>query len=103
MAGSVSEWFKVPVLKTGISEKVSGVRILPDPSSLHNYNYIKRLCLFVFGKTSKKEENHKSHVFITAFQEKLKCLPCFGLRASGLLLKKIQGWSVVLFPAFKKK
>lgn len=27
----MSEWFKVPVLKTGIPEKVSGVRILLHP------------------------------------------------------------------------
>jgi hypothetical protein len=27
----VSEWLKVPVLKTGIPTKVSGVRILPYP------------------------------------------------------------------------
>ena len=92
MAGSVSEWFKVPVLKTGISERVSGVRILPDP--------LKKLCLFVFGKTSKKKENHKSHVFVTAFQEKLKCLPCFDLRAS---FEESTGVECCSFPCFEKK
>ena len=28
----MSEWFKVPVLKTGMLKKASGVRILPHPS-----------------------------------------------------------------------
>ena len=33
----MSEWFKVPVLKTGMLFKVSGVRILPHPYQLECY------------------------------------------------------------------
>ena len=33
----MSEWFKVPVLKTGMLFKVSGVRILPHPYELECY------------------------------------------------------------------
>ena len=34
VAGEVAEWLMAPVLKTGIPERVSGVRIPPSPPVL---------------------------------------------------------------------
>ena len=47
----MSEWFKVPVLKTGMLFKVSGVRILPHPYELHCYAVLafSKLLLFATG------------------------------------------------------
>ncbi len=45
----MSEWFKVPVLKTGMLFKVSGVRILPHPYELECYAVLAFSKLLLFA------------------------------------------------------
>jgi hypothetical protein len=38
-SGEVAEWLMAPVLKTGVPERVPGVRIPPSPPDLYNHHF----------------------------------------------------------------
>ena len=41
--GRVAEWLMAPVLKTGVPERVSGVRIPPLPPSISRINNLREI------------------------------------------------------------